>query len=66
VAARAQWRASHGLVVLALVVVVVIDVMLVWLPPGFCPAVPESTCRRLHGFSAGLRGHRHRLLVGAL
>jgi len=52
--------------VLALVVVVVIDVMLVWLPPGFCPAVPESTCRRLHGFSAGLRGHRHRLLVGAL
>jgi hypothetical protein len=59
-------RASLDLTVLAVVVVVIINVLLVWLPLVFHLVAPRATERRLIAFNGWLRAHASRLLVAVL
>jgi hypothetical protein len=60
-------QASTEAVVTAVLLVVIINVMLVWLPVVLYLLAPDATSRRLTAFNAWLRGHGHLLLsVGLL
>src|SRR6266571_6177610 len=59
-------RAGFDLTALALVIVVVINVLLVWLPIVFHLAVPEATTRYLTAFNGWLRAHGKVILVSVL
>jgi hypothetical protein len=60
--AKASTIATTGAVIL----VVVIDVMLVWLPLGFYLARPEVTTRGLTALNGWLRGHGRHIATAAL
>jgi len=59
-------RASVELTTLAVVIVVIINVLLVWLPIVLHLVAPGPTTRRLGAFNAWLRAHGHTVLVGVL
>jgi Sap, sulfolipid-1-addressing protein len=59
-------RAGVGLTVLALIIVVVINVLLVWLPIVFHVAVPGITARYLLAFNGWLRAHGKIILTVVL
>ena len=59
-------RASLDLTVIALIVVVVINVLLVWLPILLHIAAPETTTRYLTAFNGWLRAHGKVILVCVL
>jgi hypothetical protein len=59
-------RASDGLTVLALIIVVVINVLLVWLPIVFHVAAPGVTTRYLVAFNGWLRAHGKKILIVVL
>jgi Sap, sulfolipid-1-addressing protein len=59
-------RASLDLTVIALVVVVVINVLLVWLPILFHLLVPGATTRYLTAFNGWLRAHGKVVLICVL
>jgi Sap-like sulfolipid-1-addressing protein len=59
-------RASLDLTVLALIIVVVINVLLVWLPIVFHLIFPGATTRRLTAFNGWLRAHGKLILIGVL
>ncbi|MGH3193379.1 MAG: GAP family protein [Streptosporangiaceae bacterium] len=59
-------RASDGLTALALIVVVVINVLLVWLPIVFHIAAPGITTRYLVAFNGWLRAHGKVILTWVL
>jgi Sap-like sulfolipid-1-addressing protein len=59
-------RASLDLTVIALVIVVVINVLLVWLPILFHLAVPGTTTRYLTAFNGWLRAHGKVVLICVL
>jgi hypothetical protein len=59
-------RDSIGLTVLALIIVVVINVLLVWLPIVFHVAAPGVTTRYLTAFNGWLRAHGKTILIVVL
>jgi hypothetical protein len=59
-------RASLDLTVIALVIVVVINVLLVWLPIVVHLVAPEATTRRLTAFNGWLRAHGKLILICVL
>src|SRR5690242_2877056 len=59
-------RASFDLTVIALVIVVVINVLLVWLPIVVHLVAPDATTRRLTAFNGWLRAHGKLILIGVL
>jgi hypothetical protein len=59
-------RDSIGLTVLALIIVVVINVLLVWLPIVFHVAAPGVTTRYLMAFNGWLRAHGKVILTVVL
>jgi Sap, sulfolipid-1-addressing protein len=59
-------RASVELTALAVIIVVVINVLLVWLPIVLHLVAPGPTARRLTAFNTWLRAHGHAVLVGVL
>jgi hypothetical protein len=59
-------RAGLELTALAVIIVVVINVLLVWLPIVLHAVAPEVTNRYLTGFNAWLRAHGRVLLAAAL
>ena len=59
-------RAGVGLTALALILVVVINVLLVWLPIVFHVAVPGITTRYLMAFNGWLRAHGKVILTVVL
>src|SRR5215467_307768 len=59
-------RASFDLTVLALIIVVVINVLLVWLPIVFHMVAPTATNRYLTAFNGWLRAHGKAILIGVL
>lgn len=59
-------RASLGLTALAVVVVVVINVLLVWLPLVLYLLAPQLVTRHLTAFNRWLRAHGRLILVVAL
>ncbi len=59
-------RADPGLTVVAVLIVVVINVLLVWLPITVHLVAPEVTERRLTAFNGWLRAHGSAVLVGVL
>jgi Sap, sulfolipid-1-addressing protein len=59
-------RATVELTALAVVIVVVINVLLVWLPILLHLIAPDVTGRRLTAFNAWLRAHAHTILVVVL
>src|SRR5689334_14908895 len=59
-------RASLDLTVIALVIVVVINVLLVWLPIVVHLVAPDATTRRLTAFNGWLRAHGKLILIGVL
>lgn len=59
-------RASVGLTALALIIVVVINVLLVWLPIVFHVALPGITRRSLVAFNGWLRAHGKVILTVVL
>jgi hypothetical protein len=59
-------RASVELTTVALVVVVVINAALVWLPLLLYLAAPGVTTRRLTAFNAWLRANGNKILIGVL
>jgi len=59
-------RASLELTALAVIIVVVINVLLVWLPIVLHVIAPEATGRRLTAFNTWLRVHGHTVLVVVL
>jgi Sap, sulfolipid-1-addressing protein len=59
-------RASLGLTVLAVAVVVAINVMLVWLPILLHLAAPAATERRMSAFNRWLRAHGRMILAGTM
>ena len=59
-------RAGVGLTVLALIIVVVINVLLVWLPIVFHMAAPGVTTRYLMAFNGWLRAHGKVILTVVL
>jgi Sap, sulfolipid-1-addressing protein len=56
-------RAGFGLTALALIIVVVINVLLVWLPIAFHIAVPGVTTRFLVAFNGWLQAHGRIILT---
>lgn len=56
-------RASLDLTVIALIIVVVINVLLVWLPIVFHLIFPEATTRHLTAFNGWLRSHGKLILI---
>jgi len=59
-------RASVELTAVAVIIVVVINVLLVWLPIVLHLIAPGATSRRLTTFNTWLRGHGHAVLVVVL
>jgi Sap, sulfolipid-1-addressing protein len=59
-------RASLDLTVLALVIVVVINVLLVWLPIVLHLVFPAATTRYLTAFNGWLRVHGKLILIGVM
>jgi hypothetical protein len=59
-------RASFDLTLIALIIVVVINVLLVWLPIVFHLLFPEATTRYLTAFNGWLRAHGKVILIGVL
>ena len=59
-------RASFDLTVIALVIVVVINVLLVWLPILLHLIFPEATTRYLTAFNGWLRAHGKLILICVL
>jgi hypothetical protein len=59
-------QASVELTALAVIIVVVINVLLVWLPIVMHLVAPEPTERRLKAFNAWLRAHGSGVLAGVL
>jgi hypothetical protein len=59
-------RAGFDLTVLALVIVVVINVLLVWLPIVVHLVAPDATTRRLTAFNGWLRAHGKIILICVL
>jgi hypothetical protein len=59
-------RAGFDLTVLALIIVVVINVLLVWLPIVFHMVAPTATNRYLTAFNGWLRAHGKAILIGVL
>ncbi|HET7245822.1 MAG TPA: GAP family protein [Streptosporangiaceae bacterium] len=59
-------RASLDLTVLALIIVVVINVLLVWVPIVVHLVAPEATTRRLTAFNGWLRAHGKLILTCVL
>jgi Sap, sulfolipid-1-addressing protein len=59
-------RASLDLTVLALIIVVVINVLLVWLPIVVHLVAPEATTRRLTAFNGWLRAHGKLIVICVL
>jgi Sap, sulfolipid-1-addressing protein len=59
-------RASIGLIVLAMAVVVIIDVAFVWLPFGFFLAAPNATARYVRTADAWVGAHSRVIIVGVL
>ena len=59
-------RASVELTVIAVIIVVVINVLLVWLPIVFYLAAPEVTTRYLSGFNGWLRANGKTISVCVL
>ena len=59
-------RADVELTAIALIVVVVINVLLVWLPIVLHLAAPGVTTRYLTGFNGWLRAHGKAVIVGVL
>lgn len=59
-------RAGFGLTVLALIIVVVINVLLVWVPIVFHMAAPGITTRYLMAFNGWLRAHGKAILTVVL
>jgi hypothetical protein len=59
-------RASLDLTVVALIIVVVINVLLVWLPILFHLIFPGATTRRLTAFNGWLRAHGKLILICVL
>ena len=59
-------RASLDLTVIALIIVVVINVLLVWLPIVVHLVAPEATTRRLTAFNDWLRAHGKIVLICVL
>jgi hypothetical protein len=64
--AIATARASVGLSVLALVIVVIINVLLVWVPMVLHVLMPTATTRSLTAFNGWLRKHGHAVLTWVL
>jgi hypothetical protein len=56
-------KAGDGLTALALVVVILIDVMLIWLPLGLYLVAPDRTTRTLRAINGWLQAHSHRITV---
>jgi hypothetical protein len=59
-------RAGPDLTVLAVILVVVINVLLVWLPITLHLVAPKATERRLKAFNHWLRAHGTTVLIGVL
>jgi len=59
-------RAGFDLTALALIIVVVINVLLVWLPIVFHVVAPAATTRYLTAFNGWLRAHGKAILIGVL
>jgi len=59
-------EASIDLTALALIIVVVINVLLVWLPIVFHLVAPAAATRYLTAFNGWLRGHGKLILIGVL
>lgn len=59
-------RASLGLSVLTVAVVVAINVMLAWLPILLHLAAPAATERRMSAFNGWLRAHGRTILAGTM
>ena len=59
-------RAGPDLTVLAVILVVVINVLLVWLPITLHLVAPEATERRLKAFNRWLRANGATVLIGVL
>jgi Sap, sulfolipid-1-addressing protein len=59
-------RASLGLIVLALAVVVIIDVMFIWLPFILYLAAPDATTRHLKAATAWIKAHGRAITVAVL
>lgn len=59
-------NASEGLTTVALIVVVVINAALVWLPLLLHLIAPSVTTRRLTAFNAWLRANGNKILIGVL
>lgn len=59
-------RASIGLIVLAMAVVVIIDVAFVWLPFGFFLAAPDKTARYIKAGNTWIQAHSRVIIVGGL
>jgi Sap, sulfolipid-1-addressing protein len=59
-------RASFDLTLIALIIVVVINVLLVWLPIVLHLVAPEATTRHLTAFNGWLRAHGKAVLVCVL
>lgn len=59
-------RAGPDLTVLAVIIVVVINVLLVWLPIMLHLVAPKVTERRLQAFNRWLRGHGTTVVAGVL
>jgi hypothetical protein len=59
-------RASFDLTLIALIIVVVINVLLVWLPIVLHLVAPTATTRYLTAFNGWLRAHGKVVLIGVL
>jgi Sap, sulfolipid-1-addressing protein len=59
-------RAGPDITVLAVILVVVINVVLVWLPITLHLVAPRATERRLKAFNGWLRANGHTILMGAM
>jgi hypothetical protein len=59
-------RASLELTVVAVIIVVVLNVLLVWLPIVFHIVAPETTTRYMTAFNGWLRAHSRAVLAGVL
>src|SRR5260370_16789537 len=66
VRAIARARAGPDLTVLAVILVVVINVLLVWLPITLHLVAPKATERRLKAFNRWLRTHGTTVLIGVI
>jgi hypothetical protein len=59
-------KASIGLIVLALAVVVIIDLVFVWLPFGLFLAAPDATVRYVKAGNGWIRVHSRMIIIAVL